>query len=178
MKKFNYTPILTIISVLLILAMIAVTFIPCWQLEVTERIDGEKVTYTKDLSISSFVWNAKEYSDLSKNFSKEYDAPFIINDEATMPALLLIFGVLLCIFSLRKIKGVLGPVSALALGLFSWNGYANSLFLWTSGSVWMIGYYLGLASAIVGGICVVLWAIPVILKKKKEHEERMAYYNQ
>lgn len=178
MKKFNYAPILTIVCVLMILSMVAVTFIPCWQLDVTERIDGEKVTVTKNLSISSFVWNAKDYRDLSKDFEKEYEAEFVTNDEVFMPAMLLVFGVVLCIFSLIKNKSVLGPLSALVLGIFSWNGYANSLFLWTSGSVWIMGYYLGLASAIIGGICIVLWAIPVILKKKKEHEERMAYYAQ
>ena len=186
MKKFNYAPILTIVSVLMILAMLVVTFIPCWQIDVTERIDGEKVTFTKDLSISSFIWNTKEYKDLSKDVQKQINEvypdanwEFVTNDEAFMPALLLVFGVCLSIFSLIKMKSLLGPLSALCLGLFSLSGYANSFFLFFSAySVWTMGYYLGIAAAAVGGICVVLWLIPYVLKKKKEHEERMAYYAQ
>ena len=182
MKKFNYTPILTIVSVLVILAMIAVTFIPCWTLEVTERVDGEKVTYTKELSISSFVWNAKEYKDLSKNIEDQINDlypgvnwEFITNDEVLMPAIILVFGVALSIFSLIKMKSILGPISALGLGLFSLNGYKTSVFLGTATS-WLYGYYAALAASIVGGICVVLWLIPFVLKKKKESDERKALY--
>ena len=167
-KTFRGAPIFTIISLLMIVAMIAMLFVPYWQTEVTEKNDeGKKVDVVKEISISEFTWFPKDYKDLQKDYEKQFDVDFIINDEATMPAILLVLGFALCIFSLARINSALGSLSALGLGIFSAYGYWTSNFLKT-GFTWQTNLIVSIAAAAVGLIGSIVFLVFFIRKLQAE----------
>ena len=125
MKKLSFTRIANWISLLLVLAMIAVTFLPCWPYETKEKIDGERVTVTKEVSISEYVWFPREHKDLTDEFEDLYedDEDFFINDMITVPALLVVLGIALGILSLWHQALPVASALAAVLGIATSIGY-------------------------------------------------------
>ena len=164
-NKIGLAQILTLVSVLMILAMIVAMVTPCWEYETRERIDGKMTVVEKECSISGFVWFPRDHNDLVKNYEKDTDTEFVINDEVTMPALLLLLGVALSIFALMKSKSLIGPLSAFGLGLYSIYGYLASDFIKTA-SCWNRNLTLSYVATGVSFVCVVLFIVTTILKKK------------
>lgn len=131
--KLSVTRIANWISLLLILAMIVMTFLPCWTYETKEKveIDGKKqnITVTKEVSISEYVWLIKEHKDLTKTFEKAYDKAYdkelFVNDMITAPAILVVLGVALGILSLWHQGLPLASVLATVLGLITGIGYSS-----------------------------------------------------
>ncbi len=167
-KTFRGAPIFTIVSLLMVVAMIAMLFVPYWQTEVKEKNEeGKKVDVVKEISISEFTWFPKDYKDLQKDYEKQFDVDFIINDEVTMPALLLVLGVTLCIFSLARINSALGSLSALGLGIFSTYSYLTSNFLKT-GLTWQTNLIVSIAATAVGLISTIVFLVFFIRKLQAE----------
>ena len=129
MNKLSVTRIANWISLLLILAMIAVTFLPCWTYQTKEKveIDGKKqnVTVTKEVSISEYTWFLKDHKDLTKEFEDLYEdeEDFFVNDMITAPALLMVLGVALGILSLWYQALPAGTALALLLSIVTAIGY-------------------------------------------------------
>lgn len=157
--------IFTWVSVLMILAMIVMMFTPCWEYQTKERDPETRkmVEVTKTPSISGFVWFPKDHTGLTKIYEKEHNTEMVINDEVTMPALLLILGVALSVFALVKDKSFIGPLAALGLGIYSAYGYTASTFLQTA-SGWSTRLYVSYAAAAVGFVGVVFFVIVKIRK--------------
>ena len=168
--KLNVTRIANLISLLLVLAMIVVTFLPCWTYETKEKIDGERVTVTKEVSISEFVWFPKEHKDLNNAFEDLYEneEDYFINDMITAPALVLALGIALGVLSLWYPHLPVGSGLALFLGALSAISY-NIRPEYALGSCMDI---VTLVSYIAAGVGALLFAASVaeavIVKAKKE----------
>lgn len=163
--KIGIAQILTLVSVIMILVMIAAMFTPCWQYETRERVDGKMTVVEKECSINGFVWFPKDHSGLVKNYEKENDVEFVINDEVTMPALLLVLGVALSIFALVKSKTIIGPLAALCLSAYSIYGYMASDFIKTA-SCWNRNLTISYIATGVSFVCVAVFIVMKVLKKK------------
>ena len=165
-NKVGLTQIFTWVSVLMILVMIVMMFTPSWKYETKERGEDRKmVTVTKEASIAGFVWFPEDHKGLVKNYENETDTEFVINDEVTMPALLLVLGVALSIFALVKSKSLIGPLAAFGLGAYSIYGYHASDFIKTA-SCWNRNVTVSYIATAVGLVCIVAHIVVVILKKK------------
>lgn len=173
--KLSITRIANWVCLLLIAAMIAVTFLPCWTYDTEERveIDGkkEKVTVTKNVSISEYVWFPREHQDLGEIFEDLYEdsEDFFINDMITAPAVLLVLGIALGILSLWH-QGL--PVaSALALLLSGWTAISYNVrpeyALGTSfGTVTLVSYIACGVSAVLLVLSVLELVLPKLKKTK------------
>ena len=166
-KKIQGTQILSWVCVLMLLAMIVMTFLPYWSCEVTERVDGEKITYTQTSSISSFSWFPRDHKDLQKQLEKTTGLDLVVNDVVTMPVLLMLLGVAAGAFALAKSRSLIGPVAATLLGLYSTTTYLTDAFLRT-GATWSANLAVSIAAAAVGAVCVVLYFVFKILEKKSK----------
>ena len=164
-KKIHGTQILTWVCVLMLLAMIVVTFLPSWTCEVTERIDGEKVTYTQVSSISKFSWFPKDHKDLQKQFEKSSGLELNVNDEVTMPVLLLLLGVAASAFALVNPRSIIAPAAATLLGAFSIYSYLTSAFLRTAAN-WNTNLIVSIAATSVSVVCVALYFVFKAVEKK------------
>lgn len=164
-NKIGLAQIFTWVSVLMIAVMIAMMFTPCWEFETRERINGKMTVVEKECSIAGFVWFPEDNDGLVKNYEKETDTEFMINDEVTMPVLLMLLGVALGIFALVKSKSLIGPLAAFGLALYSVYGYHASDFIKTA-SCWNRNVTVSYIATAVGLVCVVAHIVVVILKKK------------
>lgn len=164
-NKIGLAQVFTWVSILMILVMIVMLFTPSWKYETKERIDGKMTTVEKEPSIAGFVWFPSEHKGLVKEYEKTTDAEFVINDEVTMPVLLMVLGVALGIFALVKSKSLIGPLAAFALGAYSIYGYHASDFIKTA-SCWNRNVTVSYIATAVGLVCVVAHIVVVILKKK------------
>lgn len=167
-KSFRGAPIFSIISLVMIVAMIVMLFVPYWTTEVKEKNEeGKKVDVQKDISISTFVWFPKDYKELQKDYEKQFDVEMDINAEVLMPAVTLLLGVALICFSLINLHSARAAVSALGLGAFGVYGYLTSYFLRT-GSTWMINLSVSIAAAVVGLISTVVFLVFFIRRLQAE----------
>lgn len=181
-KKFHIAPILSVLCILVILAMIAVMFLPYGNTRTVTHYDEEGAHY-KDVTISTndFVWFPMDYTQIQNDYIQTYydgyDIEFsmLINDIVTMPALLLVLGVVLCIVTLLKLDSLRGALSASALGIYSAIGYATSHF-WALGINWNACLITSFIATGVGLISLVILLIPIIKKKIAEKKERDAAY--
>lgn len=164
-NKIGLAQIFTWISVLMILVMIVMLFTPSWKYETKERVDGKMTTVEKEPSIAGFVWFPSDHKGLVKEYEKASDTEFVINDEVTMPVLLMLLGVALGIFALVKSKSLIGPLSAFALGAYSIYGYHASDFIKTA-SCWNRNVLVSYVVAAVSLVCVVAYIVIWALKKK------------
>ena len=168
MKKKMIAPILAGLSVLMIVVMLIPMFQPFF--ETTIMVKGEDGKRKKEdvvISLNEYVWFPEKYNNLPDAYEDLTGWEFVINYEVTMPALVLVLGIALSIFALVKHQSIIGPLSALGLGAYSAYGFATSAFL-QMGLNWQTNWYLSLATAIVGGICVALYFLPDVLKKLAE----------
>ncbi len=173
MKKSILAPIITIISLLMILAMIAVLFLPYFNTTIDVKDEnGKRQKVDTQISINDFVWFPREYKDLQESFEDQYDIEFddYINEEITMPAVTLVLGAVLIVFSLLKMKSVRGCVSAMCLGLYGYLAYSTSWF-WCVGINWVTNMYICLAAAIVGALGVAYFVLDYVLSKKREAKQ-------
>ena len=164
-KKIHGTQILSWVCVLMLLAMIVMTFLPYWSCEVTERVDGEKITYTQVSSISEFSWFPREHEDLQELFEDNTGMELNVNDEVTMPVLLLLLGVAAAAFALVAPRSIIGPAAATLLGGFSTYTYLTSVFLGT-GATWSANLAVSIAATAVGAVCVALHFVFQAIEKK------------
>lgn len=163
MKKEKLNPVViatNIICAVLLLAMVAVLFLPTWTLE------GET------FSLASYIGFPSEKSDLLKNFNdtlelglKRTEIPSLINEVITVPVcviLLAAVGILTAILSQKT------PVSAMvtlltgALGLI---GYGTNPFIALGSSYTTLLIVSGVAAA-AGLVGVILFVISLLKKKK------------
>ncbi len=166
-NKIGLAQIFTWVSVLTIAVMIAMMFTPCWEFETRERINGKMTVVDKECSIAGFVWFPEDNSGLVKDYEKETDTEFMINDEVTMPVLLMVLGVALGIFALVKSKSLIGPLAAFGLALYSVYGYHASDFIKTA-SCWERNVTVSYIATAVGLVCVVVHVVILISKKMKK----------
>lgn len=165
-NKISCAQIFTWISVLMILVMIVMMFTPSWVYETKERGEDRKmVTVTKEPSIAGFVWFPEDHKGLVKNYENSTDTEFMINNEVTMPVLVMLLGVALGIFSLVKSKSLIGPLAAFGLGVYSIYGYHISDFIKTA-SCWNRNVIVSYVATAVGLACVVAHILVMILRKK------------
>lgn len=168
MKKSILAPIFTILSLLMILAMIAVLFLPYFNTTINVKDEnGKRQKAETQISINDFVWFPREYKDLQKTFEEQYDIEFddYINAEVTMPAVTLVLGAVLIVFSLLKIRGIRGCLSAMCLGFYGYLAYSTSWF-WCVGINWVTNMYICLAAGIVGAVGVAYHLLTYVLSKK------------
>ena len=168
-NKIGLAQVFTWVSVLMILVMIAMMFTPCWEFETRKRIDGKMTVIEKECSIAGFVWFPEDNDGLVKNYEKETDTEFVINDEVTMPVLLMVLGIALSIFALVKSKSLIGPLAAFGLALYSVYGYHASDFIKTA-SCWNRNVTVSYIATAVGFVCVVAYIvvhIVALISKKK-----------
>lgn len=171
-NKIGLAQIFSWVSVLMILVMIVMLFTPSWEYKTKEKDPetNKRVEVTKTPSISDYVWFPKDHKDLTKQYEKDYDTKMMINDEVTMPVLLMVLGIALGIFALIKSKTLIGPLSALALGAYSIYGYHASAFIKTA-SCWSrnvtVSYIVTALSLVLVVTCIVMWALKKIKKAAK-----------
>lgn len=167
-KSFRGAPIFSIISLVMIVAMIVMLFVPYWTTEVTVKNDeGKKVDVEKDISISAFVWFPKDYKQLQKDYEKQFDVEMDINAEVLMPAVTLVLGVALIFFSLVNLGSARASVSALGLGIFNTYGYLTSYLLRT-GFTWQINLIVSIAAAVIGLACSAVFLVFFIRRLQAE----------
>lgn len=167
-KSFRGAPIFSIISLVMIVAMIVMLFVPYWTTEVSEKNEeGKKVDVEKEISISTFVWFPRDYKELQNDYEKEFDVEMDVNAEALMPAVTLVLGVALICFSLANLRSARASVSALGLGAFGIYGYLTS-YLLRSGSTWIINLSISIAAAVVGLACSVVFLVFFIRRLQAE----------
>lgn len=173
--KLSVTRIANWISLLLILAMIVMTFLPCWTYETKEKveIDGKKqnITVTKEVSISEYVWFLREHKDLTSEFEDAYedayDEELFVNDMITAPALLLALGIALGILSLWHQTLPLGSALAAVLGIITGIGYSG----WRVYAMAPLLDTVILVSFVVAGVAALLLAgsvVELVLPKVKK----------
>ena len=168
-KKIYATQILSWICALMLLAMIVMTFLPYWTCEVSERVDGERITYTQTPSLSAFSWFPKEHEDLQKDFEKATGMEINVNDEVTMPVLLLLLGAVGTGFAIFNGRSVISAAAATLLGAYSTYTYLTSVFLgWGAslGAPWSACLAVSIAATAVGAVCVALHFVFTAKEKK------------
>ena len=167
-KSFRGAPIFSIISLVMIVAMIVMLFVPYWTTEISVKNDeGKKVDVEKDISISTFVWFPKDYKELQKDYEKQFDVDVDINAEALMPAVTLVLGVALIFFSLLNLRSARAAVSALGLGALGIYGYMTSCLLKT-GYTWTINLSVSIAATVVGLVSSVVFLVFFIRRLQAE----------
>ncbi len=173
--QFNSTKIINVISVLMILVMAALLFMPYWQYESTERIDGEKVTVSHEISINDYVWFPKEHKGMTKVFEGLYEnkKDYFINDLVTAPALVLVVGVLLGLFSLTYSKLPLSALLALILGVVNANGYMTRPEM-QLGSACNLHLTISVITAAIGAVGVVWFIVSMFLKAHSKKKAKKA----
>lgn len=173
MKKNIIAPILTVLSVLMIIVMLVPMFTPFFETTVTVRNEeGKREKQDVVISLNEYVWFPEKYDKIPDAYEEFTGWEFVINYEVTMPALVLVLGVALSVVSLIKIKSVIGPLAALCLGCYSAYGFTTSALL-QMGLNWQLNWYLSIAAAAVGGICLVIHLLP-LLKKKLDEKKAVA----
>lgn len=167
--QLTSTKIINWVCVLMIMVMVAMLFTPYWELEETERVDGEKVTVTNEYSINDYVWFPREQKNLTKAFEKLYEDKddFWINDMVLMPALVLLVGVIVGIISLWYSNVPFSALLALFLGGLGVYGYGTIKEFSILNAPVTLHLIIAAATAAIGLAGVVWYIVKSILNKKK-----------
>ena len=157
------------ICALLILAMIVLLFTPYWQYTTKEKNPdtGKREEVTKTISISDYVWFPRDHKDLAKDYEKTTDLEMSVNDEVTMPIVLLLLGAIGCIYGAINAKTFVAPLATLLLGAYSGMCYASSAFLKMGiGNGCQTRMIVSFAAAAVGLAGLAVYIISAVAKKK------------
>ncbi len=114
----NYAKIFNLASVLLIVVLIAMQFLPFWTFDAEVRTENGKETVTTVASIAKYVWNPADCRDLTEDFGEILDIKKpMVTHFVTEAVLVMWLGAVAVILTLIKLNIPWMSLLSLAVGV-------------------------------------------------------------